>query len=180
MYLKQIFNIMLGMTLLRTLESASSGFNLYFLGYPPKSNHVPPEDHSSTAAYEGLLELTWNYGTEKDPSFAYHHGNTEPLGFGHICISVDNLEAACTRLDKNGVTWLEKPSKEKEGEYFITDPDQYRIKVLSPPPPPPFPPHWGTLDTKVFLADLLSKLKLPTLTLDQQIVQNEALKISGN
>lgn len=139
-YLKQIFNIMVGMTLLRTLESASSGFNLYFLGYPPKSNHVPPEDHSSTAAYEGLLELTWNYGTEKDPSFAYHHGNTEPLGFGHICISVDNLEAACTRLDNNGVTWLEKPSKEKEGEYFITDPDQYRIKVLPAPPPPPLPP----------------------------------------
>lgn len=139
-YLKQIFNIMVGMTLLRTLESASSGFNLYFLGYPPKSNHVPPEDHSSTAAYEGLLELTWNYGTEKDPSFAYHHGNTEPLGFGHICISVDNLEAACTRLDNNGVTWLEKPSKEKEGDYFITDPDQYRIKVLPAPPPPPLPP----------------------------------------
>lgn len=123
---------MVGMTLLNTIENASNGFNLYFLGYPPESKNVPPEDLSSIAAYEGLLELTWNYGTEKDPSFAYHHGNTEPLGFGHICISVDNLVAACTRLDNHGVTWLEKQNIGKEGAYFITDPDQYRIKVLFP------------------------------------------------
>lgn len=164
------------MTLLRTLENAANGFNLYFLGYPPKSSHVPPKDHSSTAAYEGLLELTWNYGTEKDPSFAYHHGNTEPLGFGHICISVDNLEAACARLENNWVTWLEKPSKGEEGAYFTTDPDQYRVKVLPhyPPPPPP-----GKPDAKVLLTNLLFKLQL-SLTLGQQIVQNEALKTSGN
>lgn len=164
------------MTLLYTVENASNGFNLYFLGYPPESNKVPSKDLSSIAAFEGLLELTWNYGTEKDPSFAYHHGNSEPLGFGHICISVDNLEPACTRLDNHEVTWLEKQSIGKEGAYFITDPDQYRIKV-----PPP-------LDRILHLNVLLTIFTLYTtifsarqmLTLDQQIVQNEALERSDN
>lgn len=164
------------MTLLYTVENASNGFNLYFLGYPPESNNVPSKDLSSIAAHEGLLELTWNYGTEKDPSFAYHHGNSEPLGFGHICISVDNLEPACTRLDNLGVTWLEKQSIGKEGAYFITDPDQYRIKVL--------PPLVGILHSNVLLTiftlytTILSASQM--LTLDHQIVQNEALKRSDN
>lgn len=175
-FFKQIHNTTVGMTLLYTIENASNGFNLYFLGYPLESNHVPPKDISSIAAYEGLLELTWNYGTEKDPSFAYHHGNSEPLGFGHICISVDTLEPACTRLDKHGVTWLERQSIGKEGAYFITDPDQYRIKVPSPPP--------GRLSVyyiqTFYSRYLLSTLQLifstsQMLTFDQQIVQNEAL-----
>lgn len=164
------------MTLLHTIENASNGFNLYFLGYPPESNYIPPKDVSSIAAYEGLLELTWNYGTEEDPGFAYHHGNSEPLGFGHICISVDNLEPACARLDKHGVTWRERQSIGKEGAYFITDPDQYRIKVL---PPLVRKLHSNilltifTLYTKIFSASQM-------LTFDQQIVQNEALKRSDN
>ena len=74
------------MTHLRTHESPNAGFNLYFLGYGPK----PTEDSSAngvnpTANREGLLELTWNYGTEKDENFKYHDGNSEPQGFGHIC-----------------------------------------------------------------------------------------------
>lgn len=172
----KIHDTTVGMTLLYTIENASNGFNLYFLGYPPESNYVPPKDLSSLAAYEGLLELTWNYGTEKDSSFAYHHGNSEPLGFGHICISVDNLESACTRLDNYGVTWLERQSIGKEGAYFITDPDQYRIKV---PPPLVHKLHSNilltilTLYTTIFSASQM-------LTFDQQIVQNEALKRSDN
>jgi diguanylate cyclase (GGDEF)-like protein len=34
---------------------------------------------------EGLLELTWNYGTEKEADFKYHNGNDQPQGFGHLC-----------------------------------------------------------------------------------------------
>jgi hypothetical protein len=39
---------------------------------------------------EGVLELTWNHGTEKDESFAgYASGNEDPgKGFGHICLWV--------------------------------------------------------------------------------------------
>lgn len=40
--------------------------------------------------YEGqTLELTYNYGTEKDPNFHYNNGNVEPYrGFGHIAFMV--------------------------------------------------------------------------------------------
>lgn len=72
----------LGMSLLRTIEQSAAGFNLYFLGYPGTKGI--PED-GFTSDREGLLELTWNYGTEKDENFKYHDGNAEPQGFGHIC-----------------------------------------------------------------------------------------------
>lgn len=72
----------MGMTLLRTNKQEAAGFNLYFLGYPGTKG-VP--EGGFTADYEGILELTWNYGTEKDADFKYHDGNSEPQGFGHIC-----------------------------------------------------------------------------------------------
>ena len=86
----------MGMKLLRKLEMAAAKFNLYFLGYGS-------EDNSTTQGLEGLLELTWNYGTENDPEFSYHNGNTEPQGFGHICVSVDDIQAACDRFEEKKV-----------------------------------------------------------------------------
>jgi lactoylglutathione lyase len=78
-----------GMTLLRTSENKDAKFNLYFLGYPGNDG-LPDTTKSAngvnpTAFREGLLELTWNYGTETDASFKYHNGNDQPQGFGHIC-----------------------------------------------------------------------------------------------
>jgi lactoylglutathione lyase len=72
----------LGMSLVRQHEAAAAGFNLYFLAYPA-SQGLPTEN--TTSQREGLLELTWNYGTEKDEEFKYHNGNDKPQGFGHIC-----------------------------------------------------------------------------------------------
>jgi hypothetical protein len=49
---------------MRTSENSANGFNLYFLGYPGgydyknSANGVNP-----VAGKEGILELTWNYGT---------------------------------------------------------------------------------------------------------------------
>jgi lactoylglutathione lyase len=76
-----------GMTLLRKSENEAAKFNLYFLGYPGDKG-IPTtsvDGVSTTADREGLLELTWNYGTEKDADFKYHNGNDQPQGFGHIC-----------------------------------------------------------------------------------------------
>ena len=120
------------MTLMRTSENASASFNLYFLGYPgekplpessPKGTNPVADREGDRAPHSkslgngfeeeltlsiGLLELTWNYGTEKDPAFKYHDGNSEPQGFGHIAISVDNLDAACKRFDEKGVNWKKR------------------------------------------------------------------------
>lgn len=75
----------LGMSHLRTMELSAAKFNLYFLGYRQPGD---PENHTGEgnpiASREGLVELTWNYGTENDADFKYHNGNTEPLGFGVI------------------------------------------------------------------------------------------------
>lgn len=85
------------------------------------------------------MELTWNYGTEKEEGKVYHDGNSEPqgksiglttdrspentsvdsvesfeaantdlTGFGHICVSVDDLDAACKRFEEKGVTWKKR------------------------------------------------------------------------
>lgn len=94
----------MGMHLLRTSENASAGFNLYFLGYPTSApSETSANGVNTTASREGLLELTWNYGTEKDEGFKYHSGNEEPQGFGHIAVSVDDLDGACARFEERGV-----------------------------------------------------------------------------
>lgn len=113
------------MDLLRTSENPSNKFNLYFLGYPAAV--APP----TQAEREGILELTWNYGTEKDPNFEYHDGNAEPQGFGHIAISVDNLDAACERFDEQKVKWKKRLTEGRmKNVAFILDPDGYWIEVI--------------------------------------------------
>ena len=44
-----------------------------------------------------VAEMAWNYGTEKQEGKVYHNGNDQPQGFGHVCVSVDDLNAACQR-----------------------------------------------------------------------------------
>jgi len=96
------------MKLKRTSESPNAGFNLYFLGYGADAPEQTANGVNPVADSEGLLELTWNYGTEKDANFKYHNGNDEPQGFGHICITVDDLDAACARFEEKGVNWKKR------------------------------------------------------------------------
>jgi lactoylglutathione lyase len=98
----------MGMKLKRTSENKSADFNLYFLGYGPPASENSPNGVNPVADQEGLLELTWNYGTEKDANFKYHDGNAEPQGFGHICIAVDDLDAACARFEEKKVSWKKR------------------------------------------------------------------------
>lgn len=81
----KFYQEVMGMKLVRTRESESSGFNLYFLAYP--ASNPPSKEGASNpvAEWEGILELTWNYGTEKQEGKVYHDGNSQPQGFGHIC-----------------------------------------------------------------------------------------------
>ena len=116
----------MGMSLVRTSENESNGFNLYFLAYPGDDD-VPKESANGVnpvAEREGLLELTWNYGTEKDNNFKYHNGNDEPQGFGHICVAVDDIDAACKRFEEKGVNWKKKLTDGRmKNIAFVLDPD---------------------------------------------------------
>lgn len=98
----------MGMRLLRTSENKDAGFNLYFLGYGPPASENSANGVNPVADREGLLELTWNYGTEKEDGFKYHDGNAQPQGFGHICVSVDDLDAACEKFESSGVSWKKR------------------------------------------------------------------------
>ncbi|EWC47316.1 hypothetical protein DRE_00284 [Drechslerella stenobrocha 248] len=120
----------MGMTLLRTLKNPDSKFDLYFLGYKREGE---VENASATSDREGLLELTYNYGTDDpDSDFTgYHDGNAEPQGFGHICVSVDDLDAACARFEEQNVDWKKRLTDGKmRNVAFVKDPDGYWIEIL--------------------------------------------------
>ena len=86
------------------------------------------------ANQSGLLELTHNYGTESDSDFeGYHNGNSPPQGFGHICVSVPDVYAACERFEKLGIEFVKRPDDgSMKGLAFIKDPDGYWIEIFSP------------------------------------------------
>lgn len=127
----KFYQDVMGMTLMRTSENPDAKFNLYFLGYGIKSTESSVNGVNPTAHREGLLELTWNYGTESDANFKYHNGNDQPQGFGHIAVTVDDLDAACQRFDDKGVSWKKRLTDGRmKNVAFILDPDGYWIEVV--------------------------------------------------
>lgn len=88
----RFYQEVMGMKVVGTFVNKQAQFNLYFLAYDDCDNEAkakfPTNDLSLLAKREGLLELTWNYGTEKEVGFKYHNGNDEPQGFGHICTEI--------------------------------------------------------------------------------------------
>ncbi|KAJ5089918.1 hypothetical protein N7532_008602 [Penicillium argentinense] len=118
----------MGMALVRTVENPDNGFNLYFLAYPAGKENIQDGAHGNT---EGLLELTWNYGTENQEGPVYHNGNAQPQGFGHICISVDDLQAACDRFESLNVNFKKRLTDGMmKNLAFVLDPDGYWIEVI--------------------------------------------------
>merc|ERR1712072_284390 len=90
----------LGMKLINNIKNPDAKFDLYFLAYDgPKA--VSSGNHWTDR--EGIVELTHNYGTEDDANYQVNNGNADPhKGFGHIAVSVDNIQAACKRLEDQG------------------------------------------------------------------------------
>ncbi len=91
---------------------------------------VPIRDEA-TNVFMGLpgdgprLELTYNHDREEP----YEIGT----GYGHIAISVDDLDATLERLAALGIEPERPPYTVREGGSrlcFVRDPDGYRIELL--------------------------------------------------
>ncbi|KAL6575816.1 hypothetical protein OROHE_000797 [Orobanche hederae] len=128
------YSRIMGMSLLKRLDFSDMKFSLYFLGYKDTSSAPsdPVERIAWTFGERAVLELTHNWGTETDPEFkGYHNGNSEPRGFGHIGITVDNVHKACDRFESLGVEFVKRPADGKIKDIaFVKDPDGYWIEIF--------------------------------------------------
>jgi lactoylglutathione lyase len=71
------------------------------------------------------LELTWN----KDQGQPYEIGT----GYGHIAVTVDDLDATLDRLKSVGIEPERPPYSVRDGGSrlcFVRDPDDYRIELI--------------------------------------------------
>lgn len=125
----------LGFQLIDKRDFPEAEFSLYFLAYVPAGVQVPADDTERRlwmAGMPGVLELTHNHGTEKHDGPVYHDGNSDPRGFGHICVSVPELEAACARFEELGVPFQKRLSDGRmKSLAFIKDPDGYWVEIIS-------------------------------------------------
>jgi len=74
------------------------------------------------------LELTYNFGVD-----SYELGT----GYGHIALTVDELDATLERLGGLGIEPERPPYTVREGGSrlcFVRDPDQYRIELIERKP----------------------------------------------
>jgi len=72
-----------------------------------------------------ILELTHNHGTESDPAFSYHNGQTDPKGFSHLSFTVPDLTAAVASLGEIGVS---VDTGSSTGYAVAADPDGYIVR----------------------------------------------------
>jgi lactoylglutathione lyase len=99
----------LGLEKRRELPIRDEAIN-YFLGVPGKEL---PE-----------LELTYNFGVD-----SYELGT----GYGHVALTVDDLDETLTRLAGQGIEPERPPYTVREGGSrlcFVRDPDQYRVELI--------------------------------------------------
>lgn len=124
----------LGFTPVRRRDFDEARFSLYFLVLVDDPSAIPADEPARgewLLSQRGVLELTHNHGTENDPDFAYHDGNSEPRGFGHICVSVPDVEAACARFEQLGVPFQKRLTDGRmKNIAFIKDPDGYWVEIL--------------------------------------------------
>jgi lactoylglutathione lyase len=117
-----------------------AAFTIVYLVLVGDRSVIPNDDEARkrwVLGQPGVLELTHNHGTEALEKTPYRNGNTEPRGFGHLCVSVPDVSAACARFESLGVTFQKRLSEGRMSHIaFIRDPDDYWIEILQPTPLP--------------------------------------------
>jgi lactoylglutathione lyase len=99
----------LGLERRRELPIRDEAVN-YFLGVP--GQEIPE------------LELTYNFGVD-----SYELGT----GYGHVALTVDDLDATLERLAEQGIEPERPPYQVREGGSrlcFVRDPDSYRVELI--------------------------------------------------
>jgi len=128
----------LGFRLIDLRHFPEADFSLYFLALLPAGTQIPEGDDARRvwmAGIPGVLELTHNHGTETQAGAVYHDGNSDPRGFGHICVSVPDIQAACKRFDALQVPYQKRLEDGRMKHLaFIKDPDGYWVEIISNTP----------------------------------------------
>lgn len=124
----------LGMSVIRLNHYENGQFSLCFLAYLAPDESLPEDDDARRewlSTRRGVLELTHNWGTEKDENFSYHIGNGDNGGYGHIALSVPDFDAAIAWLDKNNVKFKKRPEDGRMNDIaFVYDPDGYWVEII--------------------------------------------------
>jgi len=130
----------LGFKLVHYSEFPKWKFNVYFVA-PPNHTATGATTWDTCMKTPGCIELTWNYGSEKEEGKVYNTGNADTTGtsngekirggFGHIGITVPNVYTATARFHKLGVEFHKSPNAGgMKGLAFIKDPDGYLVEIL--------------------------------------------------
>jgi lactoylglutathione lyase len=133
----------LGFHLVMHRDFPQWGFTVYFVAPvdPATIPTSPEEQWGFCMRTPGCIELTHNYGSEKEEGKVYNTGNSDPTGstdgekvrggFGHLGITVPDVYEACARFAKMGCEFSKTPnSGGMKGLAFVKDPDGYLVEIL--------------------------------------------------
>jgi len=150
----------MGCELVNELHFEQAKFSLYFLGSFPEGHKLPDDPKSPEAGQYArsvsscLLELTHNWGTETDPDFKHHNGNSDPRGFGHIGFLCDNLAERCEKLESEGVGFQKRPHEgNMHNIAFALDPDGYWVEIVKRATPGKIPNYFNFSQTMLRIKD---------------------------
>lgn len=80
-----------------------------------------------------LNGTTINLRVAKDDEKVVNDSSLSTFGYHHICLSVDDLDAACAELTKNGVEFISAPVDAIDNRIaFFKGPDNIVVEVLQP------------------------------------------------